>query len=503
MTPASFSLPFDPAAFHRSYAPPMQGWAQTPYGGSPMVKQEDMGSSATSDSFELDLEQPYHTAGIQHNPRRGPSEDSVIDDDEWQNDETTKDPAKLKGVQWPGMALFDSATPEMKRKRNQKKSYSVIQQLMATSAVVEPIELVFDNDFEQRRERTITGNVEEDDESPLEGEEVPEPDEFVKQKKPAGRRPRQPLVERHVNTGRVLRNRRNSHHPGATSTRNSQRRSYFDGAQDEDDDLTYGQPRAKKRRTGLSIHRDNSGPDITFNHDGGHHSMNVLNSGYRNPMQPHVQRMPSFTHHQPQSQYTGRNQHMFEQRQPSLTGPFGGTFRPNRSAADHGLASFGQLNTHTLFQNNNSHPTHMSMSSAPMDGHHTLAAFQQQFGPTVPVQQQQQQQQLHPLHIPDNGANLFHHATAQHQHTHSNSGQWDMFGLGELGVGIGQADTLACGTGDFGMATNPLFFSSNTPPALNAENEVVGQQQLLHVADHDDDDEGTISVPGSEGQLCC
>jgi hypothetical protein len=43
------------------------------------------------------------------------------------------------------MDIFDSATPETRRKRNQKKTTSVILQLQATSEIVTPTELIFDN----------------------------------------------------------------------------------------------------------------------------------------------------------------------------------------------------------------------------------------------------------------------------------------------------------------------------------------------------------------------
>ena len=54
--------------------------------------------------------------------------------------------------------MFDSATPEMRRKRNQKKATSVVLQLQATSEVVEPNEMVFDASGTLRRERVITGD---------------------------------------------------------------------------------------------------------------------------------------------------------------------------------------------------------------------------------------------------------------------------------------------------------------------------------------------------------
>ena len=67
------------------------------------------------------------------------------------------DSIKLKGVQWPGMDLFDSATPEMKRMRNQRKDSSVLDQMMATSAEVTPFEHVYFPDGALHHTRDIFG----------------------------------------------------------------------------------------------------------------------------------------------------------------------------------------------------------------------------------------------------------------------------------------------------------------------------------------------------------
>lgn len=76
--------------------------------------------------------------------------------------------AKLKGVLWPGMDIFDSATQQMRRKRNQKKDGTVLRRMQLTSSLVEPTELVFSPSGILRKQRVITGNVEDD--SPLKGE---------------------------------------------------------------------------------------------------------------------------------------------------------------------------------------------------------------------------------------------------------------------------------------------------------------------------------------------
>lgn len=78
---------------------------------------------------------------------------------------------RLKGIFWPGMDLFDSASPDAKRKRNQKKDGSILQQMKLNSAVVEPTELIFYPSGDLKKKRDITGQVES---SPLK-EESPKP----------------------------------------------------------------------------------------------------------------------------------------------------------------------------------------------------------------------------------------------------------------------------------------------------------------------------------------
>ncbi|KAJ9492010.1 hypothetical protein VN97_g1250 [Penicillium thymicola] len=76
--------------------------------------------------------------------------------------------ARLKGVLWPGMDIFDSATVQMRRRRNQKKDGAVLKNMEISSALVEPTELVFSPHGTLSKQRVITGNVEEY--SPLKGE---------------------------------------------------------------------------------------------------------------------------------------------------------------------------------------------------------------------------------------------------------------------------------------------------------------------------------------------
>ena len=67
---------------------------------------------------------------------------------------------KLKGPQWPGMALFDSASPEAQRMRNQKKKHSTLEQMEYASSLVQPIERIYFSEGTLKLERPITGNVE-------------------------------------------------------------------------------------------------------------------------------------------------------------------------------------------------------------------------------------------------------------------------------------------------------------------------------------------------------
>ncbi|KAI9753953.1 MAG: hypothetical protein M1815_005929 [Lichina confinis] len=69
---------------------------------------------------------------------------------------------QLKGVLWPGMDIFDSAPPEMKRQRNQKKDGSVIAQMQRNSALVRPTELIFWPSGDLKKERWIYSPTDSD-----------------------------------------------------------------------------------------------------------------------------------------------------------------------------------------------------------------------------------------------------------------------------------------------------------------------------------------------------
>lgn len=83
-------------------------------------------------------------------------------DEEEEEEEELTEATKLKGVFWPGMDIFDAATPETKRKRNQKKHTSVAVSLERHSLFVEPTEMVFTPLGTHRKSRPITGQVDLD-----------------------------------------------------------------------------------------------------------------------------------------------------------------------------------------------------------------------------------------------------------------------------------------------------------------------------------------------------
>lgn len=423
----------------------MQSWPQTPYPGSPIGGlpsiQGSLCSTPSSDSGEYETPRP--SAGRSKRRSTSGLQSSFGADDEDPDGEASKDKeAKLKGVYWHGMGMFDSATPDMKRKRNQKKAISVLETLQATSEIVTATEQVFDADGDLQRERPITGEPEEDDGlSPLKGESPPIPPEPYK-KRP-GRRPRKALTEKNVNTGRITRRGGGGAHFPSFTDRN-RRTPYFDGPHD-DDALTYGSYRPKKRQ-GLSIHRDESGPEITFSNRA---SMTTLTSSLRNPLQVAA----DTSRFQPprQSGMFGRG----HQRQPSF--PYNTSFRSGNS---HGnplglpppnFGSFGQLNGQSLFQNQN--------PFAIANGHHGFTPFPQHFnfGGTTFGEDQ------NGFHSQNNGPS---HNT------------WDPFSAVsfDLGMSSGMPNGFH-GPGDFGVL-NPLSFSSN------------------HV--EPEDDEATVSPPESQ-----
>ncbi|USW57908.1 hypothetical protein Slin15195_G112270 [Septoria linicola] len=418
-TPLSY---YDPSNFRRSLGPMQQHWGNGPYlSNSPStIKQESV--SSFEDNDEDDVYEPMPRRTSRRRANNSISAFSQLDDASELGDDLTPDNTRLKGIIWPGMAIFDSATPDMKRRRNQKKDACVLRALQATSEIVEPTECVYDTSGSLQTEREITGLPASEDEL-IAGESEPERDE--QEKKRPRRKARQPLIKKEPNTGRVTRGKITA--PLYTRT---SRTPYFDGVNDDDDDLTY-RTRPKKR-TGLSIHRDNTGPEITFNQPA---SMQYLTSGY-NPLRSNgpsnsMQRQQMF-----ENPLIPRSHH----RQPSW-GQSHIPFRPAATGPQQSYSTFGAMFGQQPTANNAS-------------TNHTFATFAQTFGPA----------QVTMSHSPNP---LFQSATA--------TDMWDMFNsiTDPVDSVMGDAD-LGFSIGGDGTTGNPLFLSDAKPVV--------------------DDEEGTISA---------
>jgi len=150
---------------------------------------------------------------------------------------------KLKGVYWPGMDIFDSATPEMRRKRNQKKDNSVVEQLELNSQEVEPTELIFTPQGSFKRQRRISSSVYDDEE-----------EDAVKSESPIPALARPMLVSRDVNVPR------RSHHLTRPRPRYVARSSYEEEPSQVDFESDYIN-HAPKRKRAFDVFQDE---DVSF-----------------------------------------------------------------------------------------------------------------------------------------------------------------------------------------------------------------------------------------------
>lgn len=65
------------------------------------------------------------------------------------------DAAILKGIIFPGMDIFDSATDQARKIRNQKKNGQIQAQMLATSRDTEPIQMSYHPDGKFRESRDM------------------------------------------------------------------------------------------------------------------------------------------------------------------------------------------------------------------------------------------------------------------------------------------------------------------------------------------------------------
>ncbi|PSN65420.1 hypothetical protein BS50DRAFT_611459 [Corynespora cassiicola Philippines] len=148
-----------PVLRQRNFAPHMQYWA----GGS-----RASSLSYTNQDYETSSE--YSEPSERKQYRYNVEDSCAIEDDPA---DAVDDP--MAGVYWPGMDLFDSATPEMRRKRNQKKDSSVVEQLELNSQDVEPTELIFTPHGSFKKQRRISNSIYDDEEDILIKSDSPRP----------------------------------------------------------------------------------------------------------------------------------------------------------------------------------------------------------------------------------------------------------------------------------------------------------------------------------------
>lgn len=184
---------------------------------------------------------------------------------------------KLKGVYWPGMDIFDSATPEMRRKRNQKKDSSVVEQLELNSQEVEPTELIFTPTGSFKRQRRISSSVYDD-----------EDDEMVKAESPTPSLVRPALVDMDVNASR-RRRRVDRAQPFCLS-----HGTQGDGRARTDRGNVYGD-RASKRKRRFEVYHDD---EVSFGQPAPFHA---LTAGFHHQLSPTpapiVAPLKALTHH--------------------------------------------------------------------------------------------------------------------------------------------------------------------------------------------------------------
>lgn len=138
----------------------MYSWAGHPYLYPPIPPKQEEAIFGEEDEA--------HSSDTSLMPRKRKIKDETPHGEQGDVDDANK----LKGAFWPGMGLFDAATPELKKKRNQKKDISVNERLLATSEEIQQNELIFSPSGSLRKIRTISGHPEPEDDL-LPGEELP------------------------------------------------------------------------------------------------------------------------------------------------------------------------------------------------------------------------------------------------------------------------------------------------------------------------------------------
>jgi hypothetical protein len=290
------------------------------------------GSRSTSQSYtnpEYDTSSEYSEPMARNRFRYSVEDSCAVEDDTADAaPPATEDPmavsesTRLKGVYWPGMDIFDSATPEMRRKRNQKKDSSVVEQLELNSQDVEATEFIFTPQGSFKRQRRISSSVIDDEEdSPLRAES-PRPflsgPALADMDPNASRRPRQltrPLPFTLLGRAQYESDRRMDY---GFSNEVSRKKRAFEVY--NDDELPFGQPAPLNYLT-ASYHPHQASPSPApafpaykaytngYQYQGKENDMSV----HHQPMFSHHQRHPSGYHYHATYAYgLGQDQHAFQ-----------------------------------------------------------------------------------------------------------------------------------------------------------------------------------------------
>ncbi|KAI8935982.1 hypothetical protein NX059_007485 [Plenodomus lindquistii] len=316
ISPSPSLQPTGPVLRHRNtYAPHMQQYWTT----------ESRGSSRSYTNPENETSSEYSDPSEQHHRYRYPAASScAIADDptEAADPMAVSESTRLKGVYWPGMDIFDSATPEMRRKRNQKKDSSVVEQLELNSQEVEATELIFTPQGSFKRQRRISCSDSDDDDDVEIKAESPQPRRgrlaLANMDRNAPRRPRQLMRPMTQFSSRAQFEEDRSY--GLAHGKRTTKRKRFDVFNDDDDQIHFSQPA----------------------------SMNYLTSGFKQPPSPSP--APNFAPYKPYN-----DPFQFENKEnvlPSLQQATQSDFQLHQNPAYHYQAYAYGLGPEQMFQYN-------------------------------------------------------------------------------------------------------------------------------------------------------
>jgi hypothetical protein len=309
-----------PRTIMSQIAPHMQDWAT-----------ESRGSSRSYTNPDYDTSSEY-SEPTERRRYRYPAPDACAVEDEpagaVEDTMAVSESTKLKGVYWPGMDIFDSATPAMRRKRNQKKDSSVVEQLELNSQEVEATELIFTPQGSFKRQRRIS-NSEYDDEDEVE----------IKTESPQPTRLRPALATLDANARRPRPTRGSTFRLLSRNQYEERGRSIFDTADND---------RGPKRsRGGFTVYHDDDNDEATFSQPA---SLNYLTSGFTHQHSPSP--APAFAPYKPLGeafQYDNKENIL----PPFIHQGYGGYHSYQGTAYHHNAYAYGLGQDQHGFQYNN------------------------------------------------------------------------------------------------------------------------------------------------------